>query len=404
MSFETGYIPELFDDRNAYVMARDEIHLVTDNVPPVLTAGESLAEFGIDAALKLVISASTQKTFYVFDTRDTRYGLVFPERPGRLFRADYLLVDDQFSPDSSRGFKGIRTGEDWIQVGRLHLRDRFNYPDTVSRTHFNIKSLESGIAIHNVAQTNGTTLRMKIEDASEISLPETVPPVETAEVAPMFDVGLAEQALKGEDRSLVVSEAALFGVFDGMGGHVDGALAAETAAKVVREAYLTQTLDSNKSWEAKASRLRRALQAASLAIEKTVPDGGSTGVVVQIVRSNAGVEPELDAIWSAAGDSRLYHIHEDKIRQVSVDEGVGNRLRNCLGLEGVVRQAGHLALEAGDQLVLVSDGITGDYAPDLLSDDEVLEACQDSDAQTAAQNLVDISRKRDDKTAIVINL
>ena len=90
--------------------------------------------------------------------------------------------------------------------------------------------------------------------------------------------------------------------------------------------------------------------------------------------------------------------------QVTVDEGEGNILDNTLGLgssrgrDPVAPQHGKLRLEPPAKLLLVTDGVTGDFAPDLLTDVELGLAVSGRDPQRAAERLVDIARKRRRRT------
>lgn len=404
MSFGSVHVPEVFDDRNAYVMMPDELLQVPHDEAPLLTAPEALREFGVNAPVQLTISASDRKPFFLLDTRQTPGGVLFPDRPNICYDADYLLVDTEFSADSRRGYKGIRTeDEEWVDIGRAHLEDRFSYPSTTSRDHFRLRNFPGFLAILNQRPTNRTLLHKN----PGVILPRAEPTVAPEdELVPRFDVGLSEQDHKGEDRSLIFHEAALYGVFDGVGGHQDGAQAAELAATVIREAHQAAAIETaSTDVKSQVNHLKRAMQLASTAIAQKFPWSGTTGLAVRII-STPDTPSGLSAVWTAVGDSLMYHVHNHELRPVNEEEGFGRFLSNHLGRgeDNYVRQAGHFALQAGDQLILTSDGITGDYDDEILSPEEILAACDGFDAQTAAQNLLDISRKQDDKTAVVITI
>jgi serine/threonine protein phosphatase PrpC len=70
----------------------------------------------------------------------------------------------------------------------------------------------------------------------------------------------------------------------------------------------------------------------------------------------------------------------------------------------LTEQLGALALSPGDKLVLVTDGITGDFPPDILDPTEISSALASADPQAAAEALIRIARKHDDRTALVICL
>ena len=59
-------------------------------------------------------------------------------------------------------------------------------------------------------------------------------------------------------------------------------------------------------------------------------------------------------------------------------------------------------LGSADRIVLCSDGITGDYGEDLMSERELgFIVSRSRDARNASQNLIAGARKKDDRTAIV---
>ena len=396
MAFETNSMLELLHGGDTYEMRNDETIMFSGQQLPVLTAEQAYSEFGVNAPILAAIGASSKKTFCLLDTRKTPNGIVWPDNPRRSFVAGYLLVDEQFSPNEHGiGYKAVRQNGVAVQVGRKHYPDRFAYPLGVSRNHFSILFNSVGLYIRNESSTNSTRLRLG-PNASQLDHRITK---EIIREPTGLDFGLAEKASRGEDRSLIVREAALFGVFDGVGGHDQGDVAAQTAATSMRESFMHQAVRSS-SLDDLTSNMKRHLQEASNAVTRATPIGATTGVVAQVVKTNG----QLNAIWAAAGDSRLYKISEGRLDQINVDEGEGSSLSNCLGVGHSVQQAGHFALKSGDQLLLVSDGITGDYGADILSDKEIVEACKADTAAKAAQNLVDISRKRDDKTAIVVNI
>lgn len=92
------------------------------------------------------------------------------------------------------------------------------------------------------------------------------------------------------------------------------------------------------------------------------------------------------------------------------DEGEGKYIYNALGREtengeSRVQQFGDEELYPGDRVVLCSDGITGDYGTDLMSDAELGSLVMNAhDAREAAKNLVSGARKRDDRTAVVFGV
>ncbi|MBC7546704.1 hypothetical protein H7171_03080 [Candidatus Saccharibacteria bacterium] len=75
-----------------------------------------------------------------------------------------------------------------------------------------------------------------------------------------------------------------------------------------------------------------------------------------------------------------------------------NAVGDCMKLT----QSGIIELAEGAEVILVTDGITGDRAPDLLHESDIQKVLtESSSAQAAAENLVQAARKIDDRTATV---
>lgn len=217
------------------------------------------------------------------------------------------------------------------------------------------------------------------------------------------DVGLAEKDKKGEDRSLVRTKDGLLGVFDGAGGEPNGDLAAGTAQRVLGETDLTADTDAA---EAKAS-LIGTMEQLDRSVRDEAEGGVTTAVVARLVAGTKQDGLGLALVWASVGDSRIYLLRGSQLSQLSEDEGSGSTLYRALGGKQALEtyQSGVEHLEKGDRLLLVSDGITGDFDSDILSDEEITEACTRATSATqAAQNLVRVSRKHDDKTALVVDV
>ena len=206
-------------------------------------------------------------------------------------------------------------------------------------------------------------------------------------------VGLAELSLHGQDRALVDLELGLFGVFDGIGEFKDSGQAAELAAETI-------TAVCYKTKGAPLDALVRGCEESNKAITASIM-GATTATVAWIIGQQIH--------YVSVGDSRLYKQRAaGRLVQITRDEGEGNVLDNYLGYKdprfrmSLVTQKETLRLDPGDKCLLVTDGITGDFPPDLLRTAELRDAIAGDDPQRAAENLVNIARKQDDRTALVI--
>jgi serine/threonine protein phosphatase PrpC len=226
-------------------------------------------------------------------------------------------------------------------------------------------------------------------------------------------VGVTIEVLHGQDYVLADNNLNLYGVFDGLGGHAGSEEAARIASESIQmtiEALSSDYTDETSLGEMHEDLVQSVAQASEAITtaqgELQKPLGLTTATVARLVEKNG----QTALLWASVGDSRLYiRTSDDEITQISEDEGEENFVSNTLGsaklFQGVHQRGMVLPLEPGDEIVLVTDGITGDIGEDILSNDEILAALVNAPtAEDASQELINISRKRDDKTAIVVRL
>ncbi len=190
------------------------------------------------------------------------------------------------------------------------------------------------------------------------------------------EVSLTGDREDNQDRAAVASSdgAALLVVMDGMGGHAYGARAAETACKVVLEAFRAET----KPLFDPLGFLHLALGRAHAAV---VAIGSKLAVDLR-PRATCAVclVQRQEAYWAHVGDSRVYHLRggaviartrdhshvEQLLRDgsISEDEVPGHPMRNfvecCLGGELALPEmtiSRRQVLEDGDVLMACTDGV-----------------------------------------------
>jgi len=220
-----------------------------------------------------------------------------------------------------------------------------------------------------------------------------------------IDSGLSKKQFKGQDVALANKELGLYAVFDGV-GNKENSLEAALIASASIQASVERSLD--KSVHNSPHSLVEAIHAAhqEIVIESAFrPMGSTTATVVKLTRSS----DKLFLAWVSVGDSRLYiRPKNGKLMQFSRDESSGIYVDNCLGDEKhfhEVSQEGLMELERGSEIVIVSDGVFGNEKDDLISLEEIDKALLKSPtAQQAADELNRISKKDDDKTAIVLRI
>ncbi len=192
---------------------------------------------------------------------------------------------------------------------------------------------------------------------------------------------------ENQDRcaAAISDEAALLVVVDGMGGHADGAMAAEVSAKLIVEAF----------WHARQPLLDPLgfLHLTIGAAHDAVVNLGARLPLEHKPRATCAVclVQGDTAYWAHVGDSRIYHCRGQQLVERTRDhshveflirEGVitseqaqAHPMRNyvecCLGGEMILPEMSIVTgrrLQAGDTLMVCSDGVWGSLAnKDLLA-------------------------------------
>ncbi len=179
-----------------------------------------------------------------------------------------------------------------------------------------------------------------------------------------------------QDRGAIVvaDDAAMLLVFDGMGGHSDGARAAETALKVVQDMFTSTPLPILDPQGFLYGVLARAHDAVvALGRELAVDFRPRATCAICLVQ-------ESGSFWAHIGDSRIYLVRNNKVLQrsrdhshvevliqegaISEEEAQDHPMRNfvecCLGGDAPVPDmtiTPKLRLEPGDVLLVCSDGL-----------------------------------------------
>jgi serine/threonine protein phosphatase PrpC len=190
-----------------------------------------------------------------------------------------------------------------------------------------------------------------------------------------------------QDRAAVVvaDEAAIMLVFDGMGGHSDGARAAETGLKIVQDMFMSSMLPVFDPYGFLYTALARAHdEVVALGSDVAVDFRPRATCAVCLVQ-------EGGAYWAHIGDSRIYqvrsgqvlsrsrdHSHVEVLIQegaITEEEAQDHPMRNfvecCIGGDAPVPDmsiTSKKALQPGDVLLACTDGLWSG-----LSDNDVAE-------------------------------
>ncbi len=199
-------------------------------------------------------------------------------------------------------------------------------------------------------------------------------------------------------------------VCDGMGGHAAGEVASRLGVETILSTYYSDASPD------RVDVLRRAFERANARIHAEGRGAmGTTGVAALFYQGMLHV--------ANVGDSRAYLIRNDEICQVSRDHSlVGeqvaagvltadqarssyyrNVITRALGYQAEVQvDLFHLPLQAGDTVVLCSDGLHG-----LVGDEEISEIVRLMPLADAVDRLIDLANERggtDNITAIVAHV
>jgi len=179
-----------------------------------------------------------------------------------------------------------------------------------------------------------------------------------------------------QDRGAIVvsDEAALMMVFDGMGGHSDGAIAAQTGLKVVQDLFTASRMPVFDPQGFLYMALSRA--------HDEVVDLGRDLAVDFRPRATCALclVQESGAFWAHIGDSRIYQVRDDEVIlrsrdhshvEVLIQEGaiteeeaqrhpMRNFVECCIGGDSPVPDmsiTGRIPLQKDDVLLACSDGL-----------------------------------------------
>jgi protein phosphatase len=198
---------------------------------------------------------------------------------------------------------------------------------------------------------------------------------------------------RNEDRYVAEGDLSFFAVVDGMGGHSGGEEASITIAAALTEFIRETAKDADKTWPVGldgrlsilANRLQVAIRSANRALASKAQsnaDLDGSGATIAAALFEGG-----QLAVSNVGDCRAYLLRGGRLMQLTRDHSVvGEQLAQGLidaeaarkhplrhivtravsGQSGMLVDVRELPVEAGDRIILCSDGIHG-----VLADNEI---------------------------------
>jgi len=201
-------------------------------------------------------------------------------------------------------------------------------------------------------------------------------------------------------------EALLLVVADGMGGHLNGEVAAQIAVRTLTEAFQRESLPRLPdpylflSWA--FGQAHNEIVAYAKAHD--LPDVPRTTCVACLVQDNV-------ACWAHVGDSRLYILRDGRVQartrdhsrvQLLIDQGLigeaaarrhpsRNLVYSCLGGDQPppTEFSRKTTLAAGDVILLCSDGVWGP-----LDDEALLRGFADGSVSQGVPQVMDLAEAR----------
>ncbi len=207
-----------------------------------------------------------------------------------------------------------------------------------------------------------------------------------------------------QDRAAIVvaEDAALMLVFDGMGGHSDGALAAETGLNIIQDMFMESTLPMFDPQGFIYTALARAHdEVVKLGADLTIDSRPRATCAICLIQ-------ESGSYWGHVGDSRIYqmrdgevlsrsrdHSHVEVLIQegaIKAEDALDHPMRNfvecCIGGDAAVPDMSittKRALSPGDVLLACSDGLWSGVS------DKELAAMATRTSDSLAENLKALS-------------
>jgi PPM family protein phosphatase len=352
-------------------------------------------------------------------------------------RGRFVLEFDEGTTVVVRGSGLI--GREPVAVSGAHIDQLVKVIDetaSMSRTHLAFGVNAHGLWIQDYGSTNGS--RIEIDGHSypiERQRPVPAPSGSTVQMGTrrlqvrniiggavigraMVDWGAATHvgAARQNNQDAHGTEPPVFVVADGMGGHAAG----DIASREVVHALLCLTGQAHVTREMLLSCLAEArVRIGQIPAPGQRPPGTTLSGV--IVTHDEGGTP----CWMVVnvGDSRTYRLDAGGFRQVSVDHSIaqelvdagmvttcaarlvpfGNRLtRAVVAGTAHLPDVGLLPMQAGDRILVCSDGLT--HTLDDMTVEDVLRA--HADPRAAANELVELAVGAgggDDVTAVVVD-
>ena len=224
---------------------------------------------------------------------------------------------------------------------------------------------------------------------------------------------------KNEDRMgyCYTRDSGLFALADGMGGHPEGEVASQLALQTMAALFQrdAKPILADPQRFLHESIMAGHHQLLRYATQKALIDTPRTTIVACVMQGNA-------AYWAHCGDSRLYLVRGQKLIARTRDHSYSelqqtlshvvpmgdkfnrNVLFTCLGSPGkpVVDTVGPLLMQAGDRLLLCSDGLWGTVTDAVITEQLGRHVISDAVPELVEQALRNGGAKSDNVSVLAV--
>ena len=222
---------------------------------------------------------------------------------------------------------------------------------------------------------------------------------------------------QNQDSFSINPEEKLFIVADGMGGHYGGEIASKTAIKEIED-YWKEDYTSEKSPE---YNIAEAIKRANREIHSFRKNMGTTLELFTIIDKKGWI--------GHVGDSRIYRYRDGKLEMLTNDHTRVRELiesgeltpevariypfqhiiTRAVGIEEeILIDTAPVELKAGDMIIMCSDGLTGDLAKKIVSEEDIIDVLSsEEDLETSCQEMVDIANEEggpDNITVVIVQI
>jgi serine/threonine protein phosphatase PrpC len=233
------------------------------------------------------------------------------------------------------------------------------------------------------------------------------------------DRGLIRELNEDSFKIIVGDNSCYFAfiVADGMGGHKCGELASRVAVEYISDS-IEQASQNLAFPEKRSEALKRIVEGTNAAVYQKsleLPEASGMGTTLTMA-----VVTQSDITVAHVGDSRLYIVRDENIRQITEDHSYIEELikkgtitrdeaENHPQKHIITRAIGssleididitNMTIDSGDIFVLCTDGLTN-----MVSSEQILKTVKENEPEEACEQLVEAAKRNggDDNITVIV--